>query len=132
MKLMKGYMERTTLDSELQELLKDNNSLQYRILYYLPVGHENAISARRLAQECDISEKKLRLTILQMDKDGAVICSCNDPTQKTGYYIPQEPQELLQGYLCRRSRAMGTLKGASPMRKLLLELGVDLSHRGDT
>lgn len=127
---LKGYLEKVTLDPKLQELLKDSNSLQYRILCYLPVGHENTISATRLSQECDVSEKVLRLAILRMNKDGAVICSCNDPTRRTGYYIPQEPQELLEGYLNRRSRAMGTLKGASAMRKLLLELGVDLSHRG--
>ena len=89
-----------TMSFELEELL-----------YVLGHGQENAKSRKRLMQEMDMSDRKIRKLIEEARKRGYIIVNVGN-----GYYLADADEEKERYYRQEYSRAMSILQNIAPLR----------------
>ena len=61
---------------------------------YIPLGKDNAISCRKLAEKMGCSERDVQAAVLQARAEGYPICS----TPNNGYFMPMSVDEALAYY----------------------------------
>lgn len=96
---------------------------QFPIAELLPVGAENAVSSRSLAQMVGCGDvRQLQMMISKERERGALILS----TTSGGYFLPDTGQkgrqEIAAFVAALHSRAINTLKAAAAARKALAVL----------
>jgi biotin operon repressor len=80
-------------------------------------GAENGIGAKRLAEQLDMSPRRLRKLISELrDDDGHAICG----TPATGYFMAVRPEELQASCAFLEHRALHSLRLLSRMKKVSL------------
>lgn len=88
-------------------------------VYVIPTGRENAVHARVLKQKWGLKdEREVRLIIQKLREDGVLIA-----TNANGYYMTDDPDDLLRFYRTQRAKAIGLLKSISATRRYLKERG---------
>lgn len=94
------------------------------LLDYIPVGAENAVSGRKLADICGCSERDVRKAIERLRCEGVLILSsCN--RNRGGYYRPRDSTETA-GYFKRQlSRISHIWAALSPFKRYLLGLPIE-------
>lgn len=80
------------------------------------IGHRYGISAKVLAEQLDIPERRLRHLISELRENGVAVCG----TPETGYYIAETKDELEQCCAFLRSRALHSLTIESKLRGIPL------------
>ena len=70
------------------------------VLDFIPVGKENALSARELADLLHVPKRQVTLQIERERRHGRPICARNDVAAAAGYYRPKDRKEL-EEYLRR-------------------------------
>lgn len=94
------------------------------LLDYIPVGAENAVSGRKLADICGCSERDVRKAIERLRCEGVLILSsCN--RNRGGYYRPRDSTETASYFKRQLSRISHIWAALSPFKKYLLELPVE-------
>lgn len=122
--ILRGMNQEASPDLDLIEHLKDERSLYYRMLIIIPVGIENAISMRDLANVLGIAPRDVREFVLNANRHGLVIGStCAE--NGGGYFIPANIDELKSAYREKRGRALTTLSGVKQMRRILVNHGIN-------
>jgi len=58
---------------------------------FIPLGRDNAISCRKLAEKMEMSERDVQAAVLQARAEGYPVCS----TPGGGYYMPLSVDEAL-------------------------------------
>ena len=87
-----------------------------KLLYSVPVGEDNAVTAAELCARFDMTERELRQAFEALRKSGEVICSCDH-----GFFKPETKTEL-EKYISRESkRARSVFFSLKSARKLLKE-----------
>lgn len=88
-------------------------------VYLIPKGRENAVHAAVLKQKWGLkSERDVRLVIQKLRESGVLIA-----TDANGYYITEDPEDLLRFYRTQKAKAIGLLKSISATRRFLKERG---------
>lgn len=77
-------------------------------------GSRYGISAKQIAQQLQVTERKVRQLVTECREDGIAICG--HPT--TGYFVAQTPEEMQETLNFLKDRAMHSLKLASTLSKL--------------
>lgn len=100
-------------------------SIIYRnITEYIPIGQENAISARKLADIFGISLRELRKQIEVLRSNGVLICStCR--RDGGGYYRPRNSDETAEYFRRQLSRIGHIWTALSPFKKYLNDLPIE-------
>lgn len=80
------------------------------------IGETSGISAASLARECDISEREARLQITFLRMEGTAICGM----PRTGYFIAANADELNEFTDFLKSRALGSLRIISALKRIAL------------
>jgi biotin operon repressor len=81
------------------------------------IGHRCGISGRKLAQQLEITERRLRDCISVLRDNGIAVCG----TPETGYYIAETAEELDGFCAWLQSRAMHSLTLLSRLRKIPMQ-----------
>lgn len=88
-------------------------------VFVIPTGRENAVHARVLKQKWGLkSERDVRLVIQKLRESGVLIA-----TDANGYYMTEDPEDLLRFYRTQKAKAIGLLKSISATRRFLKERG---------
>ena len=99
-----------------------SNVARERILPYIGIGSQNAISRRELIRVSGIPDRAMRFEIEALRRSGCVILSDNN-----GYFLPSDEHEI-EAYIRREeSRAKSTFLTLKAARKLRAELQVQES-----
>lgn len=80
------------------------------IVDFIPVGRENALSARQLAEMLDTQTRVVTRSIEAARRRGVPICARSDA--EGGYYRPRDADEL-SAYLARRNHRARTVARAT-------------------
>lgn len=91
----------------------------------IPHGRENAISRDELSQLMGTGDRRTRRLIEQARADGVLICNGQDGR---GYWISDDPEELLAQYKQDTARALNVLRRRKPLRKALIAAGVKIKN----
>lgn len=87
-----------------------------KILDYIPVGRDNSIPMKTLAERLNVSERAVRMLVQREREKGAPICS---DFQNSGYYIPVAESEARAYYRQQRARIRSANAALNGVRKLL-------------
>ena len=79
-------------------------------------GSRYGISAKQIAQQLDIPERRVRHLVTECREDGIAICG----HPSTGYFVAQTAQEMQETLDFLKDRALHSLKLASTLSKLPL------------
>ena len=82
---------------------------------FVPLGRDNAISCKKLAQKMDMSERDVQAAVLQARADGYPICS----TPGDGYYMPVSVDEALAYYHAQLKRLRSGNVALMPVKELI-------------
>lgn len=82
---------------------------------FIPLGKDNAISCRKLAEKMGCSERDVQAAVLQARADGYPICS----TPGDGYYIPETVNEALAYYYAQRKRLHSGNVALNPVKEYI-------------
>lgn len=120
--LQKIYAEVEPRQDDLTTGDRDRQG-QFPIAELLPVGAENAVSSRSLAQMVGCGDvRQLQSMIAKERERGALILS----TTRGGYFLPDTgqkgKQEIAAFVAALHARALNTLKAAASARKALAVL----------
>ena len=90
----------------------------------IPIGAENAVSVRRLANLCGCSEREIRRSVELLRRDGVLICSSHN-RDGGGYFKPRDSTEI-SAYFKRQLSRIGHIWAAlSPFKQYLAELPIE-------
>lgn len=78
-----------------------------RLVNFLPIGRENAVTGRELASLLDLTVRDVSRMVALARADGCPICASCD-TARPGYFLTEDPDELERyiNSLDRRLRAI--------------------------
>ena len=89
-----------------------------RIIDFIPIGHENAISRKELCRLTGLNDRKIREEIAKA-RESACICNMSDGA---GYYIPEQLAEITDYINQESARARSifkALKGARIAKNMM-------------
>ena len=98
-----------------------------KLLFYIPIGLNNAISQKKLAERLLCEPRELRAHVQNARKDGIPICSIPG---STGYYLSDDPDEVMPCYRMFKARTSSSEEVVRVIRQHLIELGVDPEEKG--
>ena len=90
-----------------------------KLMSFIPLGRDNAISMRTLASLLKICDRDVRRVVLDARLDGELICG-----DDSGYYAPFDDMEALGWYIFAKARGDTTLKSIEAVGKMLRDHGV--------
>ena len=94
------------------------------LLDYIPVGAENAVSGRKLADICGCSERDVRKSVERLRREGVLILSsCN--RNRGGYYRPRDSTETASYFKRQLSRISHIWAALSPFKRFLAALPIE-------
>ena len=84
-----------------------------RLLDFLPVGRENAVTARELASLLDMTGRDISRQVERLRAEGVPVCASCD-SARPGYYLSESPEDLERyiSSLDRRLRAVRRTRAA--------------------
>jgi biotin operon repressor len=91
---------------------------QHEVLQLLQkhIGRSNGVSADEIGRALDLEPRQVRKLISQLRAEGIAVCA--HPT--TGYYIADDPDDVLRTCEFLRKRAMHSLEIQSKLLKISL------------
>lgn len=98
---------------------------QKELLTDIPEGYENGISNDDLQAKWNTSKRGVSAEVERLRKKGVIICSGN-----SGYFMPENDEELERFYLTMRKKAVSLLSALSQTRKELKKRGYTYDRRG--
>ena len=90
----------------------------HNILEFIPTGKDNAISACRLADIRNCSEREIRHIVENLRRNGILICS-SYRCSGGGYYIPRDSAETAEYFVRQLSRIGNIWRALQPFKKYL-------------
>lgn len=90
-----------------------------RIVDYIPIGKENAVTRAQLCALTRLSDRAVRQLIEIARIEGEVIINNQDGK---GYYISEDPKDIRRQMAANRSRAMSILRQQKYLRRKLAEI----------
>lgn len=87
-----------------------------KILDFIPLGQENSIPMKILAERLNISARTVRALVQREREGGAPICS---DYLNGGYYVPATGSEARAYYRTQRARIRSANAALNGVRKLL-------------
>ena len=86
-------------------------------------GKENAVGRKALACQMNMSDRAVRSLIEKAREEGCLILNQQDGS---GYYLPNDMDDIYSQYKQDTSRALSILKRRKHMRKILKEAGYQI------
>ena len=87
---------------------------------HLPSSEDEAIPMRALAITCGLTEREIRHEIHALRDEGELICA-----SVKGYWITDDPTELMRYYKTAKSRALSTLANLKTIRRVVKAAGIE-------
>jgi hypothetical protein len=94
------------------------------ILHHIKKGEANAIKKKTLMQLCDLGDRELRLTIIELLNDFYPICSSTG--KNAGYYIADTPEEIKDAMQTLKNYGISAIMHRAALKKCLKRMEIPL------